>query len=141
MTNATRYRIRLVSGMAALLGFLLCMVEAYQRPTHDATSWAWLILGIICFLALLAIQDWPAWKAPSPEGSTICAHCKKPIVPGTPVAHAWTGAPHPYTHATFACDESGGAMYCGVWGNGTLEGLEKLYNFEQQGRSTVLVPK
>ena len=32
-------------------------------------------------------------------------------------------------------------MYCGVWGNGTLEGLEKLYNFEQQGRSTVLVPK
>ena len=53
-----------------------------------------------------------------PEGGTVCAHCLKAIVPGTPVAHAWIGAPHPYTHATFTCYESGGAMYGGVWGEG-----------------------
>lgn len=70
MTNATRYRIRLVSGMAALFGFLLCLFEAYKIPTHDGRFWAWIVPGIIFFLALLAIQDWPGWKAPPPEGST-----------------------------------------------------------------------
>lgn len=55
-----------------------------------------------------------------PEGSTTCAHCRKPITPGTPVSAAWMGAPHPYMHTTIKCDESGGTMYAGVWGKGVL---------------------
>jgi|GEM_PF-5765902 len=58
--------------------------------------------------------------SPPPLGSTTCASCNNPIVPGEPVAHAWIGAPHPFTHATFKCDESGGGMYGGIWGNGNL---------------------
>ena len=32
--------------------------------------------------------------------STLCASCKWPIFPGTPVGQAWHGAPHPFTQLT-----------------------------------------
>ncbi|MDB5224818.1 MAG: hypothetical protein JWO43_440 [Candidatus Adlerbacteria bacterium] len=75
---------------------------------------------------------------PPPKGSTTCAHCLRPIVPGTPVAHAWIGAPHPYTHATFACDESGGAMYAGIWGEYKLHGLHELYGLSKPDQEITL---
>ncbi len=51
--------------------------------------------------------------------STRCASCDGPICPGMPVAQAWIGAPHPYTHMNFICTETAG-LWCGRWGRGRL---------------------
>ena len=61
-----------------------------------------------------------------PGYATTCASCKQPIYPGTPVGQAWMGAPHPFTHLTFECCESGG-LYCGVWGGGRLKTLHEIH--------------
>ncbi len=57
--------------------------------------------------------------------STLCASCKRPIFPGTPVGQAWRGAPHPFTHLTFGCCASG-ALHCGRWDEGRLITLHEL---------------
>lgn len=57
--------------------------------------------------------------------STRCASCGGPICPGMPVGQAWVGAPHPHTHMTFACTESGG-LWCGRWGKGRLISLHEI---------------
>lgn len=57
--------------------------------------------------------------------STLCASCKRPIFPETPVGQAWHGAPHPFTHLTFRCCDTG-ALYCGRWDEGRLIMLHEL---------------
>ena len=57
--------------------------------------------------------------------SILCASCHQPIFPGTPVGVAWVGAPHPFTHLTFDCCESGG-LFCGRWGEGRLLTLHEI---------------
>jgi hypothetical protein len=57
--------------------------------------------------------------------STLCASCKRPIFPGTPVGQVWHGAPHSFTHLTFECCDTGG-LYCGQWGEGRLLTLHEL---------------
>jgi hypothetical protein len=74
-------------------------------------------MGLRSWLRLLFAPK-PQEPPEPPPGSTTCATCGLPITPGELVAHAWIGAPYPYTHATFQCDKSGGAMYGGTWGNG-----------------------
>ena len=57
--------------------------------------------------------------------ATRCAACGDPILPGEPVGQAWVGAPHPHTHLTFDCSETGG-LYCGRWGQGRLITLHEI---------------
>jgi hypothetical protein len=57
--------------------------------------------------------------------STVCAKCREPIIPGTRVARAWSGAPYPYTCLGWDCCESG-ALYVGIWGEGKLITLHDL---------------
>lgn len=56
---------------------------------------------------------------------TLCASCGRPIFPGDPVGQAWVDAPHPHTHLTFDCCDTGG-LYCGQWGEGRLITLHEL---------------
>lgn len=71
--------------------------------------------------------------------STLCAGCNGPILPGTPVAAAWIGAEHPYTHVNHECGEP--AFYCGMWGEGQLMGLKDLYDSVNMGGIICLKPK
>lgn len=66
--------------------------------------------------------------------SVLCASCKRPIFPGEPVGQAWHDAPHPFTHLTLGCCDSGG-FYCGRWGEGRLLTLHEL-NPEQYPEGT-----
>jgi len=53
--------------------------------------------------------------------STFCAACGGPIIPGSPVAKAYEGAPHPhpFTHANRKCCPCFLSL-CGSWGEGCL---------------------
>ncbi len=57
--------------------------------------------------------------------STICARCREPILPGTPVGRSSTGARYPFLHLRFDCCQTG-ALYCGMWGEGCLISLHEL---------------
>ncbi len=70
--------------------------------------------------------------------STLCATCLEPILPGTHVGLAWTGALHPFTHLTFGCCETAG-LYCGLWGEGRLVTLAEINPQKyDKGATTVL---
>jgi len=51
--------------------------------------------------------------------SILCASCRKPIFPGTPVGQHRHAASHSYAHLTSPCCDSS-AVYCGEWGEGCL---------------------
>lgn len=54
---------------------------------------------------------------------TSCAECDRPIMPSEPVADAWVGAPHKYTHLKCTPDPD---LYCGLWGKGEFISLHRL---------------
>jgi hypothetical protein len=60
------------------------------------------------------------------EACTVCASCNKPIFPGMPVGKAWIDAPHPFTHLSMDCCDTG-SLYCGMWGDGRLITLHELH--------------
>ena len=57
--------------------------------------------------------------------STVCALCKKPILPGMDVARAWEGAFYSLTHATVECCGNED-LVCGRLGEGRLMTLSEL---------------
>jgi len=54
---------------------------------------------------------------------STCAECGRPILPSEPVADAWVGAPHKYTHLSCTTDPD---LYCGLWGKGEFISLHRL---------------
>ena len=97
------------------------LVCAHGKTKHNIKVW---VLGVEC-----EFEKSPMCPTCTEQYlnkfSTLCASCKRPIFPGTPVGQAWHGAPHPFTHLTFQCCDTGG-LYCGRWGEGHLVSLHEL---------------
>lgn len=62
------------------------------------------------------------------KNATVCGACGTLIVPGTPIAAAQSGSPHPYVHAW--CGDA--VAYCGRWGEGRLVTLLEMFDADKR---------